>query len=131
MLGDDLQHIPMLNDLPLIVEPENIDSRVIVVSGPVLGAMKNDILVLCHDPLYLDSFARPFASHALEIVNEALLSGFHMRIVLDVLVPSEARDGLGGPACVEHQFVEGDHIRLVAFQIMHDTLPCEVTGNRR
>lgn len=83
VLGDDLQHVPMFNDPSLIVEPD-VNSRLIMISGPVLEAMKNDIVLLCRS--------------------------------------DKAIDGLGGSARVEHQFVEGDHIRLVALQIMHDRL---------
>ncbi|GLS30729.1 hypothetical protein SAMN04488498_1291 [Mesorhizobium albiziae] len=32
----------MRNDLTVIIEPENVDSGVVVIVGPVLEAMQND-----------------------------------------------------------------------------------------
>jgi hypothetical protein len=114
----------MFDDPSPVVEPENIDPRVIVISRPVLEAVKNDIVTLGDSPLDLNSLAGPLARHALEIGDEAVLSRRDVRIVLNIVFTDVSLDGLVRPALVEHHQVEGDHIRLVAFQVLHrDPLP--------
>jgi hypothetical protein len=37
--GDDLQHVPVLHDLSIFREAENVHSGVVVFAGPMLEAM--------------------------------------------------------------------------------------------
>jgi hypothetical protein len=38
LFGDDREHVPMLHDLP-VIESEDIDPGIVVVTGPVLEAV--------------------------------------------------------------------------------------------
>ena len=64
-------------------------------------------------------FARMFAGHPFEIVNEGRLAVRHMGSVLNVLRSGVARDGVGGAAIIEHHFVKGDDVGLVGFWVTH------------
>jgi GNAT superfamily N-acetyltransferase len=44
----------VLDDLPVAVEPEDVDSRVVVVAGPGLVAVKHDVVVLGNRALHDD-----------------------------------------------------------------------------
>ena len=39
--GNDLQHVPVLHDPAVAVEPEDVDARVVVVARPVLVAVQD------------------------------------------------------------------------------------------
>ena len=41
-LGDDLQDVPVLNDLAVLVEPEDVDPGVVMVTRPDLAAVQHD-----------------------------------------------------------------------------------------
>ena len=112
----------MLDDLAVVVEPEDVDAGIVVIARPVLEAVEHDEVTLGDGSLYLYPFARPLARHALEVVDEALLARGDMRVVLDIFAPNKALYGTPWIAVVEHLLVEGDHIRLVALQVGHGTL---------
>ena len=83
----------MLNDLAAAVEPEDVHGSLIVVAWPVLETVQHDQVAFGDRPLHLDPLAGPFARHPLEIIDEAVLAGRDMRVVLDVLVAGIALDG--------------------------------------
>ena len=43
-VGDDLQHVPMLDDLAVVGQAEDVDAGVVRVAGPLLEAMQDDEL---------------------------------------------------------------------------------------
>jgi hypothetical protein len=86
--------------------------RVVLVAGPVLVAVEDGEVALCHGPDELDALAGILGGHPLEVVDEGLLAIRDVRIVLDVLVPDVALDGLSGAALVEHQVIELHRQRL-------------------
>ena len=47
----------MFDDLPPCVEPEDVDARIVLVTGPALVAMKDDVVPLGQGPDELDMFA--------------------------------------------------------------------------
>ena len=81
---NDLQHIPVLDDLSGIVESEDVDASVFVVARPGLVAMQNNEIVLCDRPFELNALAGVVRGHALEVLDERLLSIAHLRVVLGV-----------------------------------------------
>jgi hypothetical protein len=40
----NLKYIPVLDDLPGFIESEDVDSGVLMVTGPILLAMENDVV---------------------------------------------------------------------------------------
>src|SRR3954451_11277371 len=46
VVGDDLQDIPVLDDLAVGVEAEDVDAGVVVVAGPGLMAVQDDMVTL-------------------------------------------------------------------------------------
>ena len=55
MLRDDLQNVPVLDDFPVLVEPEDVHARVVVVTGPVLEAVQDDEVALRNGAFELDA----------------------------------------------------------------------------
>ena len=79
---DDLEHIPVFDDLAVAVEAEDVDARVVVIAGPVLKAVQHDVVAFCDGPLELDPLARILGGHALEVVDERLLAVTDAGVVL-------------------------------------------------
>jgi hypothetical protein len=45
-LGDDQHDVPVLNDFAVLVEPENVDPGVVMVTRPDLVTVQHDVVVL-------------------------------------------------------------------------------------
>ena len=112
-IGNDLQHVPVLDDLSGIVESEDVDASVIVIARPGLVAMQNNEIALCDHPFELNALAGVVRGHALEVLDERLLSVAHSRVVLRVGVADIGFNGFSRPAPIEHQVVKGRCVRLV------------------
>ena len=56
--GDDLQDIPMLNDLTIFIKPEDINPGIFLISGPYLMAVEDDMVALCKCTLECNFLAR-------------------------------------------------------------------------
>ena len=65
----------MLDDPAVVGQAENVDAGVILVAGPVLEAMQDDVVSLGEDAFELDALAGVLARHAPEVVDEALTHG--------------------------------------------------------
>ena len=70
-LGNPLEHVPVLNNLSLVIEPKNIDTGPIAFSGPVLKAMQDDVVIFGQHSPELNALARVLASHAFEVSMNA------------------------------------------------------------
>ena len=57
-LWDSLQHVPVFDDLALVIEFENIDASPITVSGPVLEAVQDDVMIVRQHSPELNAFPR-------------------------------------------------------------------------
>jgi hypothetical protein len=88
VVWDDLKHVPVLDDLAVAVEAEDVDARVILVAGPVLVAVEDRKVALGYSALELDPLCGVLGGHALEVVDEGLLAVRDVRVVLDVDVPT-------------------------------------------
>lgn len=86
--GQDLQHVPVLDELATAVEPEDVDPGIIVAARPVLEAVQDDEIALGDHPLDVHALAGIRSCHSLEIGDEALRTGRHVRVVLDIVGPT-------------------------------------------
>src|SRR5207253_4585204 len=55
--GDRLQHVPVLDDLPVVIEAEDVDARPIAISRPLLVAVQDDVVALGDHSLELHLLA--------------------------------------------------------------------------
>ncbi|CAM5250732.1 NAD(P)-binding domain-containing protein OS=Streptomyces tendae OX=1932 GN=GUR47_18335 PE=4 SV=1 [Streptomyces tendae] len=116
---DDLEDVPVFNDLAVGVEAEDVDARVLLV-GPGLVAVQDDVVAVGEGTPVFDALARILGGHALEVVDERLLAVADVRVVLDVGVASVLVDGLCGAALIEHQVVERLGSGLVLLRVVHE-----------
>ena len=74
----------MLNNLALVIEAENVNPRIVVVTWPVLETVEHDKVSFGDRPLELYSLIGIAAGHPLEVLHEGFLTIAHSGIVLDV-----------------------------------------------
>jgi hypothetical protein len=123
---DHLQYVPVLHNLTLFVQAENIYPCPKMVVRPVLPTVQDHIIALSDHSLELHALAGIFAGGFLKIGDESLFAVSHARIVLDIGCPGIPLDGLAGATFIEHEVVERHHVPLVAFQdIDHGTTMLE------
>ncbi len=97
-VGDHLEDVPVLDDPAVVVEAEDVDSGVVVVAGPTLVAVQHDQVAFGDGALELDVLAGVLRRHPVEAVDEGLLAIGDLGVVLAVLRPCVALDGLGRTA---------------------------------
>jgi hypothetical protein len=61
----------VLDDVAVLVYAEDVDAGVLMVAGPDMVTVQNDIVVLGECPLELDELAWVLGCHALDVVDEA------------------------------------------------------------
>ncbi len=103
----------MFDDLPILVEPENVDPRIILITGPLLKTVQNYVVSLGDHTFEVNAFAGVLGSHPLEVGDECFLTIAHVRIVLDVDIADIFLDGFAGSAFVKHQGIEALGILLI------------------
>jgi hypothetical protein len=127
-----LQHIPMLHDLAVLVQAENINPRPVRASRPSLITMQLRVVAFCNHGLEFDALPRIIPRHHSELIDERLLSIRSHRIVLQADASRILLDCLGWLVLVEHQIVES---RYRAFFCSSCSLsltpmtPCFVSNN--
>jgi hypothetical protein len=97
-----LKNIPVLDDLPVLVETENINPSIVVIARPLLMTVEYHPVSLRYRPFEMYFLARIPRIHSLEIVNERFLTIADFRIVLDILVADIFLYGFSWSALVEH-----------------------------
>lgn len=117
ILRHDLQNIPVLDNLPICIETEDIDASPMLVTWPFLITMKHDMVVLGNDALEVHALARVLLRHSFEVCDECLLSIRYVRIVLDVGIADKLAHGLGWLALIEHEVIEAGNVPLVALDL--------------
>jgi hypothetical protein len=60
-----LQDIPVLDNFPIAVESKDIDSRVVLLTWPLLVAVQDDVVTISECPFEVDSLARVLGGHPL------------------------------------------------------------------
>lgn len=107
MFGHTLQHVPVLHNLAILIEPEDVDACPVCVSGPLLKAVQDDAAALGNYALEVNALAWILLSRPREVCDEPLFAIGDVRIVLDVHVARVLFDSLGGLALIEHQVIGG------------------------
>lgn len=110
-----MKHIPVLHDLAGSIKPENIDTRPVAISGPMLVTMQDDVMALREHPSKLNTLGRILQRHPIEIRNERVLAISDDRVVLRVRLPDIPLHRFGWPSLIKHQVVKLGHIALVLF----------------
>lgn len=108
----------MFDHFPFRVESENVDAGILVISGPSLMAVENDVVPFCKRPFNLNMLPWILRSHTLEVIDKCLLAVANLRIVLDVFGTGVVFDRFGWAALVEHHVVEGNGVCFVPFQVI-------------
>jgi hypothetical protein len=71
---NDLQHVPVLDDLALVVEPEDVYPRPVRLPGPRLEAVEDHVRPLGDRSLHVDALVGELRRHALEERDERHLA---------------------------------------------------------
>ena len=109
----------MFDHFSVIIESENINSRIIVVTWPMLMAVQYDKVALGNSSDNFHMFARILPCHTFEILNEGLNSIADIRVVLNVRVANKALYCLTRPALVKHECIELFRRSLISFLWIH------------
>src|SRR2546427_6477029 len=115
-LRNALQHIPVLHDSALCIEPKDVHARSVVAVRPLLVAVENHIVPLADHAPEFDPLAGILATHPLEIRDKGVRAVRHRRVVLGIGRPDIPFNGLGRPVLIEHQVVERRRIRFVLLE---------------
>jgi hypothetical protein len=88
VLRNDLQHIPVLDDLSFVIETKDIDTRpdLVLVRRPKLTTVKDDEVAFGNGTYDLNGLSGVLAGHAFEVLDERLYAVRNLRIVLRVRV---------------------------------------------
>src|SRR6266403_5258665 len=119
VIGHDLQDVPVFDDFALSIETEDVHSGPDVITGPILAAMKDNVVAFGDYVFEFHALAGVIASGFLEIGDEAFLAVGDAGIVLDVLLACVPLDRIARAALVEHQVVESHDVLLIALQVGH------------
>jgi len=114
---DDLKHIPMLDNLAILIESKYVDSCVVFVSRPLLVTMENNVIIFRYRSFEVGRLARIFRAHPFKILDKRFLAVRDMRVVLDVLITRVPLDGLTRLTLIEHQVIERLRVALVLLQL--------------
>src|SRR5712691_9599206 len=112
-----LKHIPMLDDLTVGIEPEDVDAGPVCVTWPLLTTMQHDVILFSENSLEVNSLSGVFRCHPVEVGDERLLTVRDSGVVLNVLLTCESFDCFSRLALVEHQVIERNHVPLVLFKV--------------
>jgi len=69
-----LQHIPVLDDLSVRIEPKDVDAGPVTLTRPPLKAVHDNELSLCESPLEFDTLSWILACHPFEVLDECFLA---------------------------------------------------------
>lgn len=113
-----LQHVPVFDNLAVVIQPEDVNPGPIAVAGPFLMTVQNDVIPLGDDAPEVGALAGIFPRHLREVLDEGLLPVGHRRVVLNIDIPNMLLDGLGRLALIEHQVIEGCHGLFVPIKLV-------------
>jgi len=101
-----LKHIPMLNNLSAVIEPEDVDARPIGITGPFLSAVQDDVLPFGNDGPKLNTLAGILTRHAFKVGDKRILAVRNGGVVLPVGPPTNRAIASAGRHWLKHQIVE-------------------------
>lgn len=112
---NNLQDVPVLDDLSRFVEAEDVDACPVSVRArrPHLVAVQDHETAFGHRPLEEDLLAWELLCHSLEVLDEGFLAVSDVRVVLGVRIPGVAFHRLSRLALIEHEVVERDRVLAV------------------
>lgn len=108
----------MFDDLPVLVEAENVNACPIVIAWPFLKAIQDDEVSLSNHPLEVRAFTRVFLGHPREVLNECILTVSHCRVMLNIYFSRVFLDSLSRPTLIKHQIIESHRILFVLFKLI-------------
>src|SRR5438876_4404986 len=110
----------MDDNLARAIESKNIHASPvpILVSGPILVAVQDDVVALSKDPFEIHALARVLAGHLLEVRNECDLTVSYTRVMLHILSARVPTNRIAWHALVEHEVVERGRSLLVPFEVI-------------
>lgn len=111
----------MFDDLAVFIQPEDVDSRPILITRPELKAVQDDQISLGNHAPKFNFLARICQRHSLEIVDEGLLAVSHGGVVLNIDVAGIFLNRLARFALVEHQVIKRDDRSFVLLDVAHRT----------
>jgi hypothetical protein len=114
----------VLDNFPVVVEPKDIDSRVIIVPWPLLMTMQHDVVAISEGTFELNSLARVLGGHPLEVLDKRLFAVGDIWVVLNVSIAGILLDRLARLALIKHQVIEGLRI---SFVLLYDV--AHLSGN--
>jgi hypothetical protein len=62
-LRNYLSHVPMLHDLAVLVQTKYVHSRPIVIAGPLLVTVQDDVIAFGDHPFEVHTLSGKFRSH--------------------------------------------------------------------
>src|SRR3954452_16220647 len=96
-----LEHVPVLDDLSVLIEAEDVHPCPVPISWPLLAAMEDDVFALRDGADEMHFLPRVLLRHPGEVGDEGILSVRNARIVLRVSIADVLLDGVRGAALVE------------------------------
>ena len=90
-----MQHIPVLHDLAVRVQPKNVNAGPVAIVRPMLMTVEDHEIAVGENPSKLDMLSRVVARHALEILDECVLAVRDGWVVLRVRVSDVPTNGFG------------------------------------
>ena len=98
----------MLDDFSRIVEPEDINPGPVAIAGPMLVAVKHDVVVFTNHTFELDALAWILHGPSVRSYStNAALPSATIGLCCVYVAPIMLIHGFGWAALVEHQIVEG------------------------
>src|SRR5438270_7145707 len=76
-LRHGLKNVPMLHDLTLSIQPEDVDPRPFAVARPLLATVEDDVVAFGDHPHEMHPLAGVLHRHSLEVRDESLLAVSH------------------------------------------------------
>jgi hypothetical protein len=120
-IGRGIRHaldgVPMLDDLALLIQAEDVDSDPIIVAGPFLAGVQHHVVAFGDGALEEHLLAGVILAQAGEVIDKALLAIPYGGIMLNIGSPGVQGNGFGWLVLVEHQVVKGFGCFFILFEL--------------
>jgi len=112
-LGNGLDAIPVLYDLAVVIEPEDIDARPIAFPRPFRMHVHNHVIALSDHTHEMCTLPGIDFFHPFKMLNDRLRSICYALIVLNVHISGVLLERFGGLTLVEHEIIKRQDIFFV------------------
>lgn len=113
---DVLRDVPLFDDLPVFVEPENIDPRDARGARHFLIAMQYHQIAFGNDALKMHVFVGVLFRQTGVIIDKGFFAVSDHGIMLDINVPDILPDGFDRARLIEHQIVKCHGVFFISFE---------------